>query len=579
MRPRLQSRMKQFFPLLLISLQLFLPSTSVSQEESIALRIIEVRSEAEAANIRAQVQSGASFETLARSRSVHASASAGGYVGLLHLTDLKPELQRVLNDLLPGRISEVTPLDGGFALFQRLSTDEVNWVVSNDAGIEAFEQRRYDAAAQSFRQAVQYAEKLTPADYRLADSLHGLAETYRLQKKYNEAEPVYRRYIAAHWGGSSAPEVLDRCSALIAVTYFQDSSFDETLRKFREAVNRSPMGEDLYTAISAILFKAQLIPEAEALMVRAAELFPSSRDVHFHLAQLYLVSGKPIKALEVFERLSRMKAPADIDPAVDRLQQSVAYQKIGSIRAELADFEQAVSAYRKALEFTPDSPEARLGLGDVYLREGNPDGALAEYGPVAAASPQSVPAQFRVADANLRRGNYPEAAAAADRALAIDPKHQRARYIRATALLRMDRTEEGDQELKLYQKLEAEARAERDRSRNVVVLNRGAAGTFLEGKAEEAIDMFRKIIETYPDVSPQYLNLGILQSKLGRHQAAVDTFQKMLSLGMDDNFLVYWNLSQEYRILGDMDASRRHEVVYIQNLDVALRDALEWNLE
>jgi hypothetical protein len=53
----------------------------------------------------------------------------------------------------------------------------------------------------------------------------------------------------------------------------------------------------------------------------------------------------------------------------------------------------------------------------------------------------------------------------------------------------------------------------------------------------------------------------------------------MLSLGMDDNFLVYWNLSQEYRLLGDMDASRRHEVVYLQNLDVALRDALEWNLE
>jgi tetratricopeptide (TPR) repeat protein len=339
------------------------------------------------------------------------------------------------------------------------------------------------------------------------------------------------------------------------------------------------MGEDLYQAISAILFKAQLTPEAEALMVRAAGLFPASKDVHFHLAQLYLVSGKPVKALEVFEQLSRMKTPSGIDPAVDRLQQSVVYQKIGSIRAELADFEQALSAYKKALEFTPDSLEARLGLGDVYLREGKADDALAEYGPVAAASPQSVPAQFRIADANLRRGNYPEAAAAAEKALAIDPKHQRTRYIRATALLRMDRKEEGDRELELYQKLEAETRAERDRSRNVVVLNRGAAGEFLDGRPEKAIDMFLKIIETYPDVSSQYLNLGIVQSKLGRHQAAVDTFQKMLSLGLDDNFLVYRNLSQEYRLLGDMDASRRYEVVYLQNFDVALRDALEWNLE
>jgi tetratricopeptide (TPR) repeat protein len=571
--------MKQLFPLLLLSLELFIPSLIFSQEESIGLRLIEVRSEAEAAGIRAQLQSGVSFDALARARSVHASASAGGYLGLLQLSDLKPELQRALGGLAPGRISAVTEFDGGFALFQRLNAEEVGWVVSNDAGIQAFEQHRYDAAAQSFQQAVQYAEKLMPADYRLEDSLHGLAETYRLQKKYNEAEPVYRRYIAAHWGGSNAPDVLDRCSALMAVTYFRDSAFDETLRKFQDGVNRSPMSEDLYQAISAIFFKAQLIPEAEALMVRAAGLFPTSRDVHFHLAQLYLIGGKPMKALEVFEQLSRIKAPAGIDPALDSLQQSVIYQKIGSIRAELSDFDLAVSAYRKALEFTPDSSEARLGLGDVYLREGKPADALTEYALIAAATPQNVPAQFRVADANLRRGNYPDAAAAAAKALAVDPKHQRARYILATALLRMDRKEEGDRELELYRKLEAETRADTDRNRNVVVLNRGAAGEFLEGRPDEAIGMFLKIIENYPDVSSQYLNLGIVQSKLGRHQAAVDTFQKMLSLGMDDGFLVYWNLSQEYRLLGDMDASRRHEVVYLQNLDVALRDALEWNLE
>ena len=74
------------------------------------------------------------------------------------------------------------------------------------------------------------------------------------------------------------------------------------------------------------------------------------------------------------------------------------------------------------------------------------------------------------------------------------------------------------------------------------------------------------------------LNAAGRLSRIGRHKAAVDTLQKMLSLGMD-SFLVYRNLAQEYKLLGDMEASRRHEVVYLQNVDLALRDALDWNLE
>jgi tetratricopeptide (TPR) repeat protein len=287
---------------------------------------------------------------------------------------------------------------------------------------------------------------------------------------------------------------------------------------------------------------------------------------------------KPKKALEVFEQVSRMKAPAGSDPAVDRLQQSVVYQKIGSIHAELVEFDEAISAYKKALEFTPDSAESRLGLGDVYLQQGKTDDALAEYSGIVAADPENVAGFSRIADANLKMGRFAEAVAAAEKVLAIDSGHRKAHFVRATALVRMDHKEDAVRELELYRKLEAETRAELDRSRDIIVLNNGAAAKLLEGQSEEAIEMFLKIIDSYPDAPAHYLNLGIAQSKLGQHKAAADTFQKMLSLGMD-NFLVSRNLAQEYKSLGDIEASRRHEVVYLQNVDLALRDALDWNLE
>jgi hypothetical protein len=52
----------------------------------------------------------------------------------------------------------------------------------------------------------------------------------------------------------------------------------------------------------------------------------------------------------------------------------------------------------------------------------------------------------------------------------------------------------------------------------------------------------------------------------------------MVTRNLADGFLVPWHLAQEYRFLGDMEASLRYRVVYLQNIDLALRDALEPNL-
>jgi tetratricopeptide (TPR) repeat protein len=571
--------MKHLVLLIVLCLEIGAVPLPQSQEERFGVRLLAVRSEPEASRLRAQSQAGASFETLAKEHSIDPSSKDGGFLGLVRPADLSPEFQRALERLMPGQLSAVITSGREYLLLQRLSTEEANWIVSNEAGVQAFEKERYDEAAQSFRQAVQHAEKLTPVDYRLEESLHGLAESYRLQKKYSEAEPIYRRYLAVHWGGPSAPEVLDRFSALLALAYFRDAQFTEALRKFEQALDRAPLSENLYQAMSGMLFKAQLMPEAEAVMLRAASLFPASKDVHYFQAQLYRSGLNTKKALDAFDRLSRMKPPANIDPSTDRLQQSVVYQKIASIRVELVQYEEASAAYKRALEILPDSLESRLGLGDVYLQQGKLEDALAEYERVIAADPQQVAANFRVADTNLRMGRFDTAVAAASKVLTLDPGHRRAHYVLATALVRAGEKERAEKQLELYRKVEAEAQAQINRGRDIVVLNRGAAAKLLEGRLEESIEMFLKVIEAYPDSPAHYLNLGIAQSKLGRHKAALETFQKMLSLGMDDSFLVYRNVAHEYELLGDMEASRRHRVVYLQNLDVALRETLASSLD
>jgi Flp pilus assembly protein TadD len=115
--------------------------------------------------------------------------------------------------------------------------------------------------------------------------------------------------------------------------------------------------------------------------------------------------------------------------------------------------------------------------------------------------------------------------------------------------------------------------------RDISVFNQEATAKMTEGHAEEALQMLQKAVETFPDSATAFLNLGAAQSKLEQHKAAVETFQKMLTQSISDSFLVSWNLAQEYRSLGDLETARKHEVVYLQNIDLALREALESSLD
>ena len=73
---------------------------------------------------------------------------------------------------------------------------DTKWEKSNAAGMEAYQQARYGEAKKWWLAALEKAETFGPDDQRLATSLNNLAELYRTQGKYAEAEPLYKRSLA-----------------------------------------------------------------------------------------------------------------------------------------------------------------------------------------------------------------------------------------------------------------------------------------------------------------------------------------------------------------------------------------------
>jgi len=450
---------------------------------------------------------------------------------------------------------------------------ETAWTNENAAASDALQKGRYAEAIKSFSRAVQLAEKFGADDERLGESLNGLAEAYRLQEDYANAGAVYRRILAIRWSAASnkgdlaVAELVDRFADVLRLAYFKRSEFGEAFKKYQEALDKTAAGEPLYVAMTGMLVKADLTTEASAVMQRAVRAFPASRRLRYKEAEMHRDSGRMRQALETFHQASQMKPPPGMTPERDRLQLSFIYQRIGGINTDLVDFDAAIAAYKKAVDISPENADARVALADLYARRGRYSEALAEYSNVLASHSDSALPYYRIADANLQMGNFSEAAAAAARALQIDPKLRKARYVNGVALVRMGRTEQGQKELEEYRRQEADAQAEMNDQRDVLVSSRGAAALVLDRNAEEALALFRQSIAAHPNAAVLRLNLGVALDMLGRTREAAAALQSLLDSG-SDNFLVYKSLAR-------VSESPKYQALYVRKIDEALEEELQ----
>ncbi len=77
----------------------------------------------------------------------------------------------------------------------RADTQETQWKKHMDAALEAHRQGHYGDAEKLMEAALKEAERFGPEDLRLGTTLNNLAELYRDQGKYAEAEPLYKRSL------------------------------------------------------------------------------------------------------------------------------------------------------------------------------------------------------------------------------------------------------------------------------------------------------------------------------------------------------------------------------------------------
>lgn len=102
-------------------------------EPAVTLRILVVGTAEAAEALRGRIAAGESFAVVARAESTDSTAHAGGWIGRLPLTQLRPEVRAALAGLTPGQVTGVIRLPTGFALF-RLEEDEASDAPAGNVG-------------------------------------------------------------------------------------------------------------------------------------------------------------------------------------------------------------------------------------------------------------------------------------------------------------------------------------------------------------------------------------------------------------------------------------------------------------
>ncbi len=89
----------------------------------------------------------------------------------------------------------IVAICGTVLYFSNYFFQEETWESHINSGISFYQSKNYVEAENHFKAALKHADNFEPEDTRLHFTLNNLAEIYRVQSKYAEAEPIIKRVL------------------------------------------------------------------------------------------------------------------------------------------------------------------------------------------------------------------------------------------------------------------------------------------------------------------------------------------------------------------------------------------------
>jgi len=271
------------------------------------------------------------------------------------------------------------------------------------------------------------SERQTPAAPRWAR--FDLALSYLMDGNYEIAAAQSQKFLQASHGSQTTPagEAASAwCSLGIAKARLGRSV--DAVSAFRQASKLDPGREEYWLNLTRELMELNRYAEAISAVQEGLKSNPRSYALHLRLGAAYLSSDRYSDAESLFRQLVSAGDPlatsyiglAQVLLRTGRAEEAVSelaaagkklgpnflisyFQGLALNRA--ARPAEAISAFQDAVQLSPNSAEAHLGLGKTELQVGRPNEAIVELEKALQLSPGNVQAQRLLGQAYRRAGN------------------------------------------------------------------------------------------------------------------------------------------------------------------------------
>lgn len=235
------------------------------------------------------------------------------------------------------------------------------------------------------------------------DTDAGTALALHQQGRFSEAEPLYRRALAA------APDNADILS-LLGTLEFQTGRHEEAVEHLQRAIALKPDQPGWYANLGVALRSLGRYPEGAEALRQALALRPAYPEALSNLGLVLHQMGQFPEAIESFGK------------AIDlRPEMAGFHLNLGTTYLHIEQFDKAADCFRKALKLNPKHAAARSNLGMALLKSGDLAGAEAEMRTALELKPDSAEAWRGLGMTLREQGRMAEALTAYGRAIELQP--------------------------------------------------------------------------------------------------------------------------------------------------------------